>query len=122
MSTEPNTSSVPKDHRTWALLAHLGGLSIFLGIPFGNILVPLIVWLVKRHEMPFVDRQAREALNFQISMTIYAVVAYVLVFVLIGWVILVGLGIVNLIVCIQAAIKSNDGIDYEYPLNLRLVK
>ncbi|MBE9138602.1 DUF4870 domain-containing protein [Nodosilinea sp. LEGE 07088] len=109
------------ESRMWAMLAHLSALSGFV-IPFGNIIGPLIIWLVKRDEMSFVDDQAKEALNFNISMTIYMLVSAVLVMVLVGILMLAVLGIAWLVLAIMAAVKANEGTAYRYPLTLRLVK
>lgn len=104
----------------WAMLAHISALSGFI-IPFGSILGPLIIWLIKRDEMSFVNDQAKEALNFNISMTIYAIVAGVLIFVAIGIVLLPVVLISWLVLTIMAAVKANEGVAYRYPLTLRLV-
>jgi len=109
------------ESRMWAMLAHLSALSGFV-IPFGNIVGPLIIWLIKRDEMSFVSDQGREALNFNISMTIYMMVAGVLIFVLIGIPLMIVLGIAWLVLTILAAVKANEGVAYRYPLTLRLVK
>jgi hypothetical protein len=104
----------------WAMLAHLSALSGFI-IPFGSILGPLIIWLIKRDEMSFVNDQAKEALNFNISMTIYAMVSGVLIFVVIGIVLLPVVLVTWLVLAILAAVKANEGVAYRYPLTLRLV-
>ncbi len=109
------------ESRMWAALSHVSALS-GLVIPFGNIVGPLIIWLVKRDEMSFVDDQAKEALNFNISMTIYMAVAGILIFVLIGIPIMIVLGITWLVLVIMAAVKANEGTAYRYPITLRLVK
>ncbi|TVQ09359.1 MAG: DUF4870 domain-containing protein [Leptolyngbya sp. DLM2.Bin27] len=109
------------ESRMWAMLSHISALSGFI-IPFGSILGPLIIWLIKRDEMLFVNDQAKEALNFNISMTIYALVAGVLVFVAIGLVLLPVVLIAWLVLAILAAVKANEGVAYRYPLTLRLVK
>lgn len=105
----------------WAMLAHISALSGFI-IPFGNIVGPLIIWLIKRDEMSFVNDQAKEALNFNISMTIYMVVSLVLIFVVIGIPLVIVLGVAWLVLTIMAAVKANEGVAYRYPLTLRLVK
>lgn len=102
------------------MLAHISALSGFI-IPFGSILGPLIIWLIKRDEMSFVNDQAKEALNFNISMTIYAIVAGMLIFVAIGIVLLPVVLIAWLVLTIMAAVKANEGVAYRYPLTLRLV-
>ena len=103
------------------MLAHLSALSGFV-IPFGNIIGPLLIWLVKRDEMSFVADQGKEALNFNISMTIYLLVSGVLIFVLIGIPLIIVLAIAWLVLSILAAVKANEGVVYRYPLTLRLVK
>ncbi|MGF1519849.1 MAG: DUF4870 domain-containing protein [Nodosilinea sp.] len=108
------------ESRMWAMLAHISALSGFI-IPFGSILGPLIIWLIKRDEMSFVNDQAKEALNFNISMTIYAIVAGMLIFVAIGIVLLPVVLIAWLVLTIMAAVKANEGVAYRYPLTLRLV-
>ena len=90
--------------------------------PFGNILAPLIIWLIKKEEMSFVEDQAKEVLNFQISMTIYLLISGILCFILIGIPFVIGLVIFNVIITIIAGIKANDGKSYRYPINLRLIK
>jgi uncharacterized Tic20 family protein len=102
------------------MIAHL---SAFVGvvIPLGNIIAPLVIWLVKRDQSPFVADHAREALNFNITVGIAAIVCTVLVIVLIGFVLWVALAIYWLVMTIVAAIKANEGVTYRYPLTLRLV-
>lgn len=107
---------------TWAMLCHLLGLCAFIGIPFGNIIGPLVVWLIKRKEFDFVDEQGKEALNFQISMTIYGIIASLLIIVLIGWILLLALVIADIVFIIIAAMKTNDGESYRYPYIFRLIK
>ena len=110
-----------KDDRTWGMLAHLSALSGFV-VPFGNILGPLVVWLAKRDGSAFVDDQGKEALNFQITVMIAAVVSGILVLVLVGILMLVVVGVAWLVLSIVAGVKANEGQRYRYPLTLRLVK
>jgi uncharacterized protein len=102
------------------MIAHL---SAFAGVivPLGNIIAPLIVWLARRERSAFVGNQAREALNFNISVAIGALLCWILVFVFIGILLLVALGITWLALTIIAAIKASEGVDYRYPVSLRLV-
>jgi hypothetical protein len=119
---EQTTEHLPnEEERTWAMLCHFSVFSMFV-FPFGNILAPLIIWLIKKEEMPFVENQSKEVLNFQISMTIYAAVAFLLIIILVGIPILIGLGICNVVMTIVAAIKANEGENYRYPINLRMIK
>ena len=120
-SIPPMEITPSKDERTWAMLSHFSALCMFI-FPFGNILAPLIIWLIKKEEMSFVENQAKEVLNFQISMTIYLLISGILCFILIGIPFVIGLGIFNVIITIIAAISANDGKYYRYPINLKLIK
>lgn len=110
-----------QDEKTWGMLAHLSSLSGFI-IPFGSLLGPLIIWLVKRDTMPFVDDQGKEALNFNITVTIAAIVSGILTLVLIGFLLLAVVVVGWLVLTIMATIEANKGIPYRYPFTLRLVK
>lgn len=110
-----------KDDRTWAMLCHLSGLAGYV-IPLGNIFGPLIVWMIKKDQSWFVDDQGKEALNFQISLTIYLVVAIIAIFVLIGIVLIPIIAVAGLVFMIVAAVKANEGVGYRYPLTIRFIK
>ena len=114
-------SSVSADERLWGMIAHLSALAGFI-IPFGNIAGPLIVWMIKKDAMPFVDDQGKESLNFQITVTIAAIVAAVLIVFLIGFLLLPAVGLAALVFTIIAGIKANEGVAYRYPFTLRLIK
>jgi uncharacterized Tic20 family protein len=103
------------------MLAHLAGFLFFI-CPFGNVIGPLIVWLVKRDQSEFIADQGKEALNFNISVLLAALVCGALVFILIGILLGVALFIFWLAMTIVAAIKANEGARYRYPFTLRLVK
>ncbi|WP_309400156.1 DUF4870 domain-containing protein [Cerasicoccus maritimus] len=107
---------------TWPMLCHLAALAGYTVVPMGNILGPLIVWLIKKDEMPAVDAHGKEALNFQISMTIYFAVCAVLAIVGIGVLLALILVIVNLVLIIMAAVKANQGEFYQYPMTIRFLK
>lgn len=125
--TEPAPAPVPsaevsKDARTWGMLCHLSALSGLVGVGFGFILGPLVVWLIKKNEYPFVDDQGKEALNFQITMTIAFVCSAILCVIFIGFLLLPAVGIVDIVFTIIGSIKASDGVAYRYPFTLRLVK
>jgi hypothetical protein len=113
--------NVSNEERNWGMLAHILSLSGYIGIPFGNIIGPLVVYLMKKDQSAFVADQARESLNFQISMTIYAIIAGILIFVLIGLALLAVLWVAGLVLTIMAAIKASSGVAYRYPLTIRLI-
>lgn len=107
--------------RTWGMLCHLTALAGFIGVPFGHLLGPLVVYLIKKDEYPFVDDQGKESLNFQISMTIYGIVAGLLIFVLVGIPLLIGLVILDVVLVIIASVEASKGVVYRYPLTIRLI-
>jgi hypothetical protein len=109
-----------QDDKTWGMLAHLSGLAGYL-IPFGNVIAPLVIWLAKRDTSPYVGDQAKEALNFQITVTLAFLVCIPLMFIIIGIPLAFAVGIGALVLLIIAAIKAYDGVGYRYPLTLRLV-
>jgi len=111
-----------KQERLWNMLCHLTALAACLGIPFGNVLGPLIVWLVKKNDIPSVDLHGKESLNFQISMSIYMAVAALLCFIFIGFLLLIPLILTNVILVIRASIKVNNGETMEYPLSIRFIR
>lgn len=115
-------SFIDKKSRTWAMAAHLLGLTGFL-LPFGNILGPLVIWLMKRDEMSFVADQAKESLNFQIAMTLSGIALFLLGILTcgVGLLMLPLLGLAGFVFPIIAAIKTNDGTVYRYPFTIRLV-
>ncbi|MEN3370697.1 MAG: uncharacterized protein V7609_2840 [Verrucomicrobiota bacterium] len=88
---------------------------------FGHILGPLIVWLAKRGDAPEIDAHGKEALNFQISMLIYSIVAGILCLILIGFALLAILHVLNVVFVIIAAIRASEGQLYRYPFTLRLI-
>ncbi len=116
--TDQPTSDVPEadsDSRAWAVAAHL---LPWVGLGF---LGPLIIWLIKREESPFVEEHAREALNFQISFLIYMIVSALLMLVVIGFFLFIGIAIFGFVVMIIAAIKAANGERYRYPLTIRFI-
>jgi len=115
-------TSISKDERLWGMLCHISAFAFFIFPAFGNILGPLIIWLIKKEEYPFVDEQGKEALNFQISITIYTLAAGLLSIILIGIPILIALFFFDFIVVVIASIKANDGIHYKYPLSIELIR
>jgi uncharacterized Tic20 family protein len=115
---------VSRDERTWAMLAHLCALIGYLPIVplIGNVIAPLVIWLIKKDQSWFVDDQAKESLNFQISLVIYAIISGILIIVVIGIILLIAIYIFGVVMVIIGAIKANDGVQYRYPLTLRFIK
>lgn len=107
--------------RTLASLVHLLSFAGLI-VPFGHVLGPLVLWLVKRNDYPgFFDTNGKESVNFQISMTLYLFVAGVLLLALIGILLLPAVIIVDIVLVIIAAVKANQGELYRYPLAIRFI-
>jgi uncharacterized Tic20 family protein len=118
METLPltNATLAPKgSDKLWSMLSHLSAL---LGVGF---LLPLVVYLAMRKESEYVATNAREALNFHITVLIYGLCCIPLVFILIGIPMLIVLGLGAFVFAIIATVKASDGQCYRYPLTLRLV-
>jgi uncharacterized Tic20 family protein len=121
-------NEVTQEQKTWGMIAHLSAL-VGLIIPFGNILGPLVVWLIKKDTMPFVDDQGKEALNFNITLAIVIaglmIVGTVLLVIVIGFLfyLIAGIiGLAGLVFMVIAGIKANEGVAYRYPFIFRLIK
>jgi len=109
-----------KDERNWAMFAHL---STFAGhvIPFGHVAGPLIIWSLKKDEMPFVRDQGKEAINFQITMTLALIIAGLSILILVGFVLFPAVWLFDVIVTVIAAVKASEGVAYRYPLSIRFI-
>ena len=114
-------SMTEREERQWAMFSHLGTFSAFL-IPFGNIIVPLVIWQVKKGESAFIVEHSKESLNFQISLMLYYIAATLLILIIIGFILIIGLFIFNIIIVIMAGINANEGKHYQYPLTIRFLK
>ena len=115
-------TGLTQDDKTMGMLCHLAAFAGLVVPFFGSIIGPLVVWLLKKDQSSYVDYHGKESLNFQITMAIAFFVSWILVFVLIGFFLLAGLAIFNLVVIIIAAIKANEGVRYQYPFNFRFIK
>lgn len=120
--TTQKTTKKANPANTWGMLCHLTSLSMYIGIPLGNIVGPLIIWLLKKEEFPFVDEQGKESLNFQISLMIYGIISGILCFIVIGFLLLGALVIFDIVMVILASIKTSEGKSFQYPLTIRMIK
>jgi uncharacterized Tic20 family protein len=117
---EETQSSVPKPEvsqnaKNMGMLCHLLGL-------ITNFLGPLIIWLIKKDDDPFIDSNGKEALNFQLSVMFAMIAAGILSFVCIGALLMPVIMALDIVFSIIACIKASNGEDYKYPLCIRLVK
>jgi uncharacterized Tic20 family protein len=115
--------------RMWNMLCHLSALAGLLGIPFANVLAPLIIWQIKKNEIPSVEIHGKAAVNFQLTIVIATLISsaagFVLTFVCIGVVLFFvagGIFLCGMIFALIAGIKANEGQEYKYPYNLNLIK
>jgi len=123
VSPEPEPAQqISKDARMWAMFCHLAGLCNFILPAIGNIVGPLIIWQLKKEEHPFVDTNGKEALNFQISITIYSIISLITFVICIGPFVLAAVIIFDLIFLLIAAVKANNGQEFRYPLTIRFIK
>lgn len=128
-NTAPPPSQTPQESqaRTWNMLCHLSALAGLI-VPFGNVLGPLLIWQIKKNEIPSVVAHGKAALNFQltvlIALVVGSVLAILLSFVCVGFLlipVLLVIGLAGLVFAIIAGIKANDGKDYSYPWSLKLI-
>ena len=110
----------PSD-RNWAVLCHVVTFIGFV-MPLGNIVGPLLIWLLRRRDSEYVDFHGKEAVNFQISLTIYLVISAVLVLVLIGFVLLLVTFVFGIVSVIIAAVRANEGVLHRYPVTIRFLR
>jgi uncharacterized Tic20 family protein len=116
------------DVKMWNMLCHLSALAGFV-FPFGNILGPLIIWQIKKNEIPSVELHGKSALNFQITASLLlialSVVAFILTFIMIGillFPVIALLGLAAIGLSVYAGIQANNGVDFKYPYSLELIK
>ena len=112
-----NDNAVAQDDKTMALIAHLSGIVVgFLG--------PLVIWLMNKDKADkgWLNDQAKEALNFQITVVIGYIAGMILSMILIGVFVIMAVLVGNLVLCIMAGMKANEGVSYRYPMTLRLIK
>lgn len=118
----PEVAATAKNDETmWAMFCHLGGLFGFV-FPFGNILAPLVIWLVHREKYPLVDDQGKEAVNFQISLSIYLIASALMVLIVVGLFLFIALLVFALVVTVSAAIQASKGGKYRYPFAIRFIQ
>jgi uncharacterized Tic20 family protein len=116
--------ALTREEINYAMLTHLLALAVLILPSFGNIIGPLVIWLIKKDESSFVDKNGKESLNFQISVTIYMTAAIILTVLSFGILFLlpVAVSITALVYVVIASVKVSNGEDYSYPLTIRFIK
>jgi uncharacterized Tic20 family protein len=120
-STAASGAAPTENERTWGMLAHLSALVGLLIPLIGNVLGPLVVSIARSDQSTFVAAHAKEALNFNISVTLAALLCTLLMLVFVGFLLGSALFIAWLVMTLIAAIKASEGAAYRYPFSLRLV-
>lgn len=113
---------IPREAQNWAMGCHLIALVGLLGNGLGFLVGPLIVWLVKREEHPFIDEQGKESVNFQITMIGAIIVCVPLIFVGVGLFLMPLIGIFDVALTIIGGVKAANGEHWRYPLTIRFIK
>lgn len=105
----------------WAVILHLSGL-VGVFIPtIGNILAPLVIWMVKKETVPSLDQVGKDVLNFQISYTIYMWVAGLSSAFCLSWLIVPPIAVLWLVFLIVGAVKAGNGERFDFPLTIKLL-
>jgi uncharacterized Tic20 family protein len=108
--------------RNMAMAVHLIALIAWVGVPLGHILGPLVIWLTQKDKSEFIDKHGKESLNFQLSITLYSLIAFVLSIVFIGFLLLIAIFVMHLTLSIIAAMRANEGEYYRYPMTIRFIR
>lgn len=118
----PRRTGPDAEARKWAMLCHYAAFAWFLAPMIGNVIGPLVVWQLKRESDPYVDEQGREALNFQLTLSLALMVGGVLAWILIGFPLMVLVSVVGLVLTVIGGIKANEGKAWRYPFCIRFLK
>ena len=121
MSENLPDQSSQKDQNTWAMILHFSIFSGFI-IPMAGLIAPIIIWQIKKSEMPGIDAHGKVVTNWIISSIIYGIVSIILSAVVIGIPLLLLLGVLTIIFPIIGGIKANNGEVWEYPITIKFFK
>ena len=108
------------DEQTWGVLVHISALS-GLAVPFGNVLAPLLLWLIKKDESEFVDANGKEAINFQLTWTLLLLGASLTILVGVGLLVVPVIAVAWLVLVVLATIRASEKEVYDYPLTIDFV-
>jgi uncharacterized Tic20 family protein len=114
-------SQLSNDERMYGMLCHVLAFVGFV-VPLGNVIGPLVIWLIKREQYAYVDAQGKESLNFQISILIYGIISSILIVIFIGILTSIIIGIAWIILTIIGTVRAYEGRHYKYPLTIRFIK
>jgi len=117
-----NRSELDKNEKTWGMLCHLSALTIIFGIPFLNVVAPLVIWLLKKNESAFIDYHGKQSVNFQITVSIITLVCVLLSMIVIGLPLLIAVIVASAVYVITATIKANNGEYFAYKFCVKFIK
>lgn len=121
MQYQPPTQLQTTEQKQTGMFLHLSQLLNFI-VPFGGVIAPIIIWQMKKDEIPALDAHGKMIVNWMLSALIYSVVSFVLAFVLIGFLGFIALFVTGIVFPIVGAIKANNGEFWEYPLTIKFLK
>jgi len=110
-----------QSERDWAMFCHLSAFAGFI-FPLGGIIGPLICWISRKDGSAWVDTNGKAAMNFQISVLLYVILAIPLCFILVGIPILLFLGVLEIVCIIVASIRASKGEYFKYPLAIPFIQ
>ncbi|MFC6865486.1 DUF4870 domain-containing protein [Halomicroarcula sp. GCM10025817] len=118
--TASETRVVTDDEQTWAVILHASAFTGLM-VPFGNVLGPLLVWLIKKDESAFIDESGKAALNFQLTWTMLMLVALLTLLVGIGFLLVPVVAVAWIVIVVLATVRASDREVYDYPLTVDLI-
>ena len=121
MNENGQSYETTSDDRNYAMFTHIAALGGYI-IPFGNVIGPLVVWLMKKDQSSYVDEHGKASVNFQISLIIWSIVCIPLIFVIVGIFLLIALGVVGLVYLILNAIGATKDQAPSYPISIRFIR
>lgn len=121
-NVQSDVGGITPEAVSWAVGCHIVALVGLLGNGIGFFLGPLILWLIKKNDAPFIDEQGKEAVNFQLTMLIAAIITTPFVFIIIGIPVMIIIGVLAIVFPIIAAVQTSNGEHYRYPISIRFIK
>lgn len=116
----PSALQTP-EQRQMGMFLHLSQLANVILFPIG-IIVPIVLWQTQKEKMPALDAHGKMVTNWMISVTIYAIVSFILMFVLIGFLTIIAVGVMGILFPIIGGVKANNGELWEYPATIKFIK
>lgn len=121
-SVFPASAYRDKDPRLSLIWCHLSALSVWVGLPLGNLIFPYLIWTLGRHKSARLNTDGLECLNFQVSLTLYILLSVLMFYLYIGFLMLSGLFILHLVSSFYAIYKTWQGEAFRYPLTIQIIK